>query len=492
MGEGIRRIASDLGTCRNTVKRYRQWAREHGLLEGPELPSEKVIRRRIEATGEPLRKGPESSVEPHRAFVAQLRLQGVDATVIHQRLKEEKGFLGSYSAIRRFIRQLPAAPPKVVFRVETAPAQEAQVDFGYAGMFPDPDTGKLRRAWLFVMTLCFSRHMYAEVVFDQKMPTWLALHVRAFEYFGGVVRRVVIDNLKSAIARAVFHDAEATKTYREFAEHYGFFISPCRPRTPEHKGKVERMVQYVRRSALAGREFKGLEEVNAHLKRWLIEHAGIRIHGTTGQKPLERFMREKGLLGSLPDARYEVVLWKQAKVHPDSHVTFLRNFYSVPYRLIGRQVWLKVLPMRIEIYYEHERVATHVRAAHPHNRVTLEDHLPAERLQAVMVSPQRVRRQAEEIGPCAIRVVEHLLEEKPMDRLRTAQAILGLVKKHGAGRLEAACRRALAFADLRYHTIRTILKKGLDLEPLEEATGPLPRTSRFARPAQDLDPNASI
>jgi transposase len=496
MGEGIRAVSRELGIHRDTVKKYRDWAREQGLLEGPAetLPDLQTIHEKLQSLAAAAAKpsGPPPALEPYREWIAELFNKGVDMTVIYDRLRKERGYGGSYSAVRRYVKRLKLVTPEAVLRVETAPGEDAQVDFGYAGKLYDPARGLWRKAWLFVMTLGFSRHMYAEIVFDQTITTWIALHVRAFEFFGGVVKRVVLDNLKAAIVKAVVHDSEATRSYRELAEHYGFLISPCRPRMARHKGKVERMVQYVRRSALQGREFKSVDEANAHLRSWLMQVAGTRVHGTTRERPLERFDREKPHLRPLAATRYEVVIWKQAKVHPDCHVSFEYNQYSAPYRLIGRPVWLRITAERIEIYTEsHERVATHVRARFPGNRVTRQEHLPAERLQAAMVNPQHVRRQAEQIGPRTLEVIERLLGERPMDRLRTAQGIVGLSRKYGPARLEAACARALSFDDTRYHTIKNVLRKGLDLEPAPDpgqAPGPLPQSSRFARPATDFLP----
>jgi transposase len=132
------------------------------------------------------------------------------------------------------------------------------VDFGAAGTFLDPASGRPRAASVFVMTLGYSRHQYAEIVLDQRIGTWLALHRRAFEWFGGVPRRIVPDNLKAAVLVAALHDPVLGEAYRRQAQHYGFVISPTRPRTPEHKGKVENGVHFVKRSFLAGQEFADL------------------------------------------------------------------------------------------------------------------------------------------------------------------------------------------------------------------------------------------
>jgi hypothetical protein len=387
-----------------------------------------------------------------------------------------------------------AEPVPSDVRVETVPGEEAQVDFGYAGRFYDPSTQRLRKAWVFVMTLGYSRHQYAELVFDQKVETWVELHVRAFESFGGVVKRVVLDNLKAGIIQAVVHDQQAQRSYRELAEHYGFLISPCRPHTPHHKGKVESGVRYVKRNALAGREFRDIHEANAHLHRWVGEVAGTRVHGTTQEKPLVRFEREGGYLLPLPSNRYEPAVWKEVKLHPDCHVVFDYAYYSAPHRLVGKKLWLRATPRRVEVYYRFERLATHERSVHRGQRRTISSHLPPDKLAGLLPEPVRLRAMASDVGAFTAEFIDRLLGERPLDRLRSAQGVLKLQHRFGPSRLEAACRRALAFDELRYHTVKSILSKGLDLEPvvvMELDRGPLPATSQFARSAAELFPSVS-
>jgi transposase len=487
LGEADRAIAQDLGAARNTVAKYHEWARREGFLDGPELAAPGVIEERLAALPRPALAGPESTVEPYREFVTQKRAEGVELKALFG-LMRERGFDGSYSALRRFVRRLEKKPPETFLRIETPPGHEAQVDFGYVGELVDPVTRRLRKAWVFVMTLSFSRHQYAEIVFDQRIETWVALHVRAFESFGGVVRRVVLDNLKAGIVKAVLHDAEAQRSYRELAEAYGFLIAPCRPRTPRHKGKVESGVRFVKRNALAGREFRDSNEANAHLARWVREVAGVRDHGTTHEAPLARFEAERPHLPPLPARRYEVAAWKEAKLHPDCHVVFEGSYYSAPHRLVGSTLWLRALPGRVELFHEHALVATHPRAGRRGQWSTSPHHLPPEKLQGLLPEPVELRTRAKLMGSSVSELIDRLLGERPLDRLRSAQGILGLARRFGAERLDAACRRALDFDEVRYHTVKTILKKGLDLETAAPPSGPLPKTSIFARPASDFLP----
>ena len=202
LGEGDRQVARDLGVSRKTVAKYREWADREGVLAGP-LPEVSDLLARLNRTL-PAAPPPRavSTVEPHRERVVELRRQGVECRAVLERLREESGFKGSYGAVYRFVRSLEPATPEAFVRVETPPGDEAQVDFGYAGLMFDPRDRVLRRAWAFVMTLSFSRHQYVEFVFDQEVGTWLRCHRNAFEWFGGVPRRIVPDNLKSAVKRA--------------------------------------------------------------------------------------------------------------------------------------------------------------------------------------------------------------------------------------------------------------------------------------------------
>ncbi len=492
-GDSDRRIARELRVSRLTVKKYRKQGKEKGWLEQEELVAPAELGEALrEAVGSGV-AGPPSGVEPYREFVKAKREEGVELQALLGLLRE-KGYEGSYSSLRRFAARLEKKRPTVYVRVETSPGEEAQVDFGYAGCLYDPASERVRKAWVFVMTLGYSRHQYAELVFNQKVETWVELHVHALESFGGVVKRVVLDNLKAGIVKAVVHDQEAQRSYRELAEHYGFLISPCRPYTPHHKGKVESGVRYVKRNALAGREFKDIHEANAHLVRWVREVAGARVHGTTQERPLVRFECEREHLSPLPLNRYEVSVWKEVKLHPDCHVVFDYSYYSAPHRLVGEKLWLRATPRRVEVYHRFERLATHERAVHRGQRRTIGAHLPPDKLAGVLPEPIRLRALAAEVGASTAEFIDRLLGERPLDRLRSAQGVLKLQHRYGSPRLEAACRRALAFDELRYHTVKSILNKGLDLEPVAEAeldSGPLPTTSRYARSAAELAPTLS-
>lgn len=482
-----RAVQAALGVDRRTVRRYRQWAQAQGLLAGP-LPLLEVLQPLVEATlpGPPPPQNV-SSVERYRATVVQLRKEGVEIAAVHQRLKEQ-GYTGSYASVRRFVGHLEPHEPEVFVRVECAPGEEAQVDFGDAGRLRDPQTGELRRAWAFVMTLSWSRHQYVEFVFDQKVETWLLLHRHALEFFGGVPRRIVLDNLKTAIVQACWEDPQVQQAYRECAQHYGFRLAPCRPRTPQHKGKVEQGgVHYVKRNFLAGRSPTPLAQANQDVRRWCLTTAGERIHGTTQEQPLARFQAtEQGRLQPLPATPYDLAVWKVAKVSRDSYITFQRAYYSAPYRLVGQTLRVRGGTQAVRLYtLDYQLVATHERAGQPGERQTHPDHLPPTKRAGWRLNREECQATAATIGAATGQVVSTLLADPVLDRLRMVGRLLRLRERFDDQRLEAACQRALHFGDPRYSTVKRILTEGLETEPML-ALLPAPPAHTFARSAAEL------
>lgn len=447
-----RAVQRATGMHRKTVKRYRSWAAEHGLLAGalPPLGELEVLVQQTLAEKPPPQN--QSSLESYRTLVSQLRKEKVEMTAIHQRLRE-RGYQGSYSAVRRMVHHLEHEQPEVYVRIECKPGEEAQVDFGYAGLLSDPQTHELRRAWAFVMTLSWSRHQYVEFVFDQKLPTWLLLHRHAFEWFGGVPERIVIDNLKAAIVKACFDDPLVQQAYRECAEHYGFLIAPCRIATPRHKGKVESGVYYVKRNFLGGREPTTLTVANQDVRNWCMTTAGQRSHGTTREQPLARFADvEQQQLGALPLGPYDLAIWKEATVGADGHITFENAYYSVPFRLPkGTKVRVRGGTQFVTIFSQtHEPVATHDRAQKAGQRLTHPDHLPPHKVAGTTLNREECRTMANAIGPATSQIVSMLLDDPAVDRLRTVGRLLRLGERCGDERLEAACQRAIAFGEPSY------------------------------------------
>jgi len=486
-GESDRRIARDMQISRPTVQKYHALAKKEGYLEtGTEIPDDEKIQNVLGPGPRPPKIA--SSVEQFGEIVKKLRKQGVEMVAIWQRLRDNYGYSGSYSAIRRYVHQLEPKEPEVYARVQTAPGQEMQVDFGEVGQLYDPASGTIRTAYVFVATLSYSRHQYAELVFDQKVVTWIGLHRRAFEYFEGVPARVVPDNLKAAVQKILIHDAILGEAYRKMALHYGFMISPTIPYTPRHKGKVENGVHYVQRNFIAGQEFADIHCANQHLRNWIRDTAGVREHGTTHEAPLSLFKEfEQAALLPLPETAFSLCEIRVAKVHPDCHVVVSGSYYSVPYVYVGKKLDVYVHEKTIELYQGQKLVTTHLRCLIPGGWQTRLEHYPEQKAAFLQRTPDFCRQIAARLGPATSKVVNSLLAERPLDQLRSVQAILRLEETVGAQRLEAACARAVHYGDLRYRRIKEILNAALDREPLP-VTAPLqPKTAHtFARATTDF------
>jgi hypothetical protein len=313
------------------------------------------------------------------------------------------------------------------------------------------------------MTLCDSRHQYAEVVWDQKVRTWLRCHRNAFEFFGGVPERIILDNLKAAIIRHCHHDPEVQRAYADFANGYGCKIDPCKPGTPEHKGRVERGVGYVKGAFFPDRVFRNINDTNRQLLEWVLGEAGHRVHGTTRELPLKAFAeREKVALRPLPAKRPELASWSEAKLHPNCHVTVEKAYYSAPYRHVGCQLDVRVTETIVELYLNGEVVALHPIATRPGQFRTNPEHYPPDKAAYLEKTPQWCLRRALEVGPQCRVFVDKLFNKGVTRNLNAVQGTLRLCDKFGAARLEAACAWAVEHDTIRYQSVKDTLAQGLD------------------------------
>ncbi|MFQ5505257.1 MAG: IS21 family transposase, partial [Planctomycetota bacterium] len=386
-GQSKRRIARHIRVGRDTLARYFAAFEKAGLLEGAADDLPDAARLRVIAAEHLPSKKPKqqrSSVERWRPRIEAMAKAGAGPTAIFDFLRtHEDEYEGSLSAVKRLCANLRRSQgpegKDVVIPITTLPGEIAQVDFGYAGLRFDPIKRVMRKSWIFVMTLAYSRLTYAEFVFDQKIDTWLAVHVNAFECLGGVPAVIVPDNLKSAVIRAVFgvdKEAVLNRSYRELARAYGFRIDPTPARSPEKKGRVERDVKYIAGNCLATLESVDIKEDQKQLMLWLREVAWKRRHGTTGRPPIELFLEdEKGVLLPLPPKRWDPIVWKPVTVHRDSHVQVDGAFYSAPWRLLRQKIWARCTRTSVELWHEDEHLWTH-RCTCRGQHQTVEGHLP--------------------------------------------------------------------------------------------------------------------
>jgi transposase len=513
LGNGAREVARLLEMSPNTERDYRLALNEAGLLAGDPalLPELGILRAAVEATrpAKPLALQQTSSVERWRTTIEALANDGASPTAIYDKLRTQHkadGFDGSLSAVKRLYARIRVdqgiSPNDVAIPVDTNPGHVGQVDFGFVGKLWDPVTHALRDAFVFVLVLAYSRHQFAKLVFNQKVETWLALHVEAFEFFGSVVAVMVPDNLKAAVIRAAFDvrtEPVLNRSYRELARHYGFQIDPTPPYNPEKKGKVEAGVGYVKNNFMAtiGEE-RDIDVLNPQLTRWVLEVAGQRKHGTTHKRPLEVFEQiERAKMLALPTVRWTAVSWRQPLLQRDCHALVEGARYSAPWRLIGKQLLARVSRKSVELYWEDTRVATHDRVP-PGSRNTHDDHLPPERGEYRHRERSYWVEQAQAIGDeVESYVAEIFASDDVLCQLTKVQAIVRHLKNFPVSRARAACRRASFYGSYSYLAIKNILLKGLDLEPLPSLVVPTSsehETPRFARNVQELldfttDPN---
>jgi transposase len=485
-GDTVREIARTGLMGRDKLYELAALARERGWLEtSAELPDDAAIAQALK----PRRRAAStvSAAEPLREVVQRWFNAGVQGRAIHAALQREHGFTGSYSAIVRLLRGMRAArPPETTVRLSFAPAEAAQVDFGAGPVLPHAD-GKPRRTWAFVMTLAHSRHQYVEFVWDQTVATWLGCHRRAFEWFDGVPERVIVDNAKCAIIKACSHDPLVQRAYAECAEGYGFKIDACPPHDPQKKGIVEAGVKYVKGNFLPTRAFRDLADLNAQARLWVMQEAGVRMHGTTREQPLVLFALERPLMRRLPAVAPDLGSWHRVSVHRDCHVQFDRSFYSAPYTLAGRALWLRATDTSVALYEDYRHLCTHLRSRRPGQRMTVSDHLPPQARAFFARDKHWCLTRAAEVGPRCVELIGRLLGDRIAERLRSAQGVLAMAAQYGSQRLEAACGRALLHDSPHYRTVKTILATGADLQPMAAPETPAAyANARFTRSAAEL------
>ncbi len=465
-GDSIRGIAQAKLADRKKIRQIHGVALQQGWLNIElDLPTDEELLKFFKSR----KNVPQSSLTmPYKDQIEEWVKQGIQASTIHAALQRQHGFSGSYNAVQRLVKSLKEKALPVTMMLDFQPGECVQVDFGAGPKLIDESTGLVTKTWIFVMVLAWSRHMYAEIILRQDVETWLGCHRRAFEWFNGIPKKIIIDNAKCAITKACYHDPVVQRSYGDCAEEYGFIISACPPYDPQKKGRVESGVKYVKNAFVPLRSFRNLVDANQQLRAWLLETAGNRIHGSTHEKPLTLFETERHLLKPLPDQPPELAVWEKVTVHGNCHVQFLKCHYSAPFRLVRQELWLRASETTVRLYRDHELVAVHPRLFKYGSKHSLNEHLPPNALAYCMRDPQWCLEQARRIGTHCEEVIQQLLVASVVDYLRGAQGIIGLQKKYGNARLDAACKRALSFQSGYYKTVKSILQQGLEYAPLPE------------------------
>ena len=364
---------------------------------------------------------------------------------------------------RRWLKKLD-----LVLRHEHRAGEKMFVDYAGATIpIHDAQTGGTQPAAVFVAVLGASSYTFAEATSGQDLRNWIGSHLRAFEFFGGVVEVVVPDNLKAAVTHPSYYEPDLNPTYREMGEHYGVAIIPARPYRPRDKAKVEVGVQVVQRwivAALRKRKLFSLDEANQAIAELLTGLNQRPFRKREGNRAALFAQLDRPALKPLPATRYEFGKWKRAGVNIDYHIEVERHYYSVPYALVHQEVDVRLTADTVEVLHRSVRVASHVRSDEAGKATTLTEHMPKAHRKYVERTPSRLIEDARQTGPCTGQLVEAILAAKrhPEMGYRSCLGILRLAKTYPAERMEAAARRALRARAYSVQSMDSILKNQLD------------------------------
>ena len=464
-GHSNRHIARVLGINRETVGKYVARLKVQAAQNQPNPQTGSGENQPTSVTT--ANAGPASSCEPFREQIIAWLDAGLSTKRIHQDLVYEHDYQGKYHSVWRFVSKLQSNTPLPFRRIETAPGEELQIDFGTAAPIVTAD-GKTRRPWMLRLVLSHSRKAYSEVVYRQTTDNFIAVIENAFEYFGGVPKRLLIDNLKAAVARADWYDPELHPKLQSFAAHHGTAFVPTKPYTPRHKGKVESSVKYAKNNALKGRQFESLQAQNTFLLEWEQNVADKRIHGTVKEQVQKRFIEnEKDALLPLASERFANFTEVRRSVNRDGHLEVDKAYYSAPPEYVGRRLWVRFDSRLVRIFDDRFKlIATHSKCE-PGRFRTANQHIPKEKVSAVERGTDALLRQTAAIGVHTRAWSEAMVTARGVEGVRVLVGIKAIAGKHPTDRIEEACRVALLHGAFRLRTIRKLIKKQADTVQLQ-------------------------
>jgi len=471
LGLTVRQVARSLGISVGVVSKAAGRAKRAGLRwPDVEALSDVELERRLYPEPVVLAQSDRPRPDPVQIHL-ELRRREVTLELLHLEYLEQHPNGFRYTAFCDTYRRWLAKRNVTMRQVHKA-GEKCFVDYsGRRPSYIDPQTGEQVDVELFVAVLGASNYTYAEATATQQVGDFVAAHVRAFAYFGGVPEIVVPDQLKSAVVLACRYEPGIQRTYAELARHYGTAIVPARPHKPRDKAKVEVAVQIVQRWILARlrREtFFSLETLNARI-RTLLEELNARpmkkLGGATRRELFERF--DRPALRPLPSARFEFAEWKQVTVNLDYHAEVDKHWYSAPYVLVHEELWARATATTVEIFHRGQRVAAHLRSLVPYKHTTEPAHMPeAHRRHSAGVDA--VLAWGASVGPMTEAMVRRLIDANPVREQgwRSARGLQRIGEKYGADRIELACTRALKLGARSYKPVANILALGRESLPL--------------------------
>jgi transposase len=492
-GQSARQLARDGVVDRKTASRYFEAARSCGVEAATVLDDGLVaeVASRVQARPQTPASEPYKHLEAQRPRIeAWLRTERPMRLVRVRELLARDGIDIAYTTLRRFAHQeLGWRERAPTVRVDDSPmGEEAQIDFGHVGFLTDSD-GKRRKLWALVVVLTASRYMFVWPLLAQTTVALCEGLDAAWRFFGGMPKRIVPDNMTSAVVRPDPQSPGLQKGFLEYAQARGLFVDPARVRRPQDKPRVENQVAYVRERCFDGESFTSLDDWRTHAERWCRDVAGARVHGTTRLVPREVYEAdEKPHMQPAPLAPFDVPTWTRAKVHPDHHVQVAQALYSVPTAHLGQQLEVRVDRTSVRLYRGSELVKLHPRVA-PGKRSTDATDYPVGKADYALRSVERIGAQARGRGVYVAEFTERLLSGPlPWTRMRAAYGLLRLCDRYGAERVDLLCRRALAFDVLDVRRIEHMLKTAAKVESHSEARGQVLRLplGRFARDAESF------
>jgi transposase len=450
-GQNISQIARTLSYDRKTVRCYVRLAHICGLSPDTPLPPKDEALRLLEEKAE---SSPRPSIaqallmpflDEIKGLINDPQL-GLTAKSAFHVICQSHDLAGkvSYTSFKRFVRThaFTLHPERLTCRIELPPGEEVQIDYCLITMMFDPQEDRRRKLYAFIGTLSHSRLKYVELTFSQDQVSFACSHIRMFEFFGGVPKRIIIDNLKSGVIKTDLYDPTLNRTYREMAEHVGTFIDAARIVHPKDKGKVERDTRTVRdaaRTKIVLSPTASLGELNHQMREWSLKEYGLRLHGTTHEKPFVVFTeREKPALNPLPAAPFDITTWKQATVHPDRHIQYKRKIYNVPDAYCGKQVWIRATEHILQVFYKDKLIKQHAITGAYRN--TDYNDFP-ENVRAVLDTSyihRTLLSRAEAIGPLFHGMIRRLLEFHAYVNLRTAMALTNIGERSDKKLIERA------------------------------------------------------
>jgi transposase len=398
-----------------------------------------------------------SACENHREAIELGLSRERNAVAIFQDLVDVHGFAGSYESVKRFVRKLRGQQsPEARVVIETAPGEEAQVDYGAGPMVRDTQTGKYRRTRLFVLTLGYSRKAVRLLVFRSSSQIWAELHEQAFRRLGGTTSVIVLDNLREGVLAPDIHDPAINPLYRDVLKHYNTVALPCRVADPDRKGKVERGVGHAKNTPLKGLRFESLQEAQTYLDHWEERWADTRIHGTTKRQVAAMFAEERPWLQPLPIEPFRYYQHGARTVHLDGCVEVEAAYYGAPPGWITRRVQVQWDSHRVRLLNPEtgELLREHLRHARGGHRIKEEDR-PKQTPMGTMQLLCRADKAGSQIG--ALCRTMHGKEGETS--VRRIQGVLSLSKKYGPAIVNDACAAVLEMGSCQYRSVRRYLER---------------------------------